>query len=161
MKDEELGYFEPRPWHHDTPQRPKVWRGKNVRSVWGPPPTEQYIKVLALSEADRLRLRQSPHAARTVFSPSARRAPRRESLLAARQRLAPAEQAQGHGARRHDRQHLEHAERGFVVGAGAAARWRCPVPDCTITFMVSMLSATARMFGRMPRSANSDSTTCP
>ena len=30
MKDEELGYFEPRPWHHDTPQRPKVWRGKNV-----------------------------------------------------------------------------------------------------------------------------------
>ena len=25
MKDEELGYFEPRPWHHDTPQRPKLW----------------------------------------------------------------------------------------------------------------------------------------
>jgi catechol 2,3-dioxygenase-like lactoylglutathione lyase family enzyme len=42
MKDEELGYFEPRPWHHDMPQRPKVWRGKNSRSVWGPPPTEEY-----------------------------------------------------------------------------------------------------------------------
>ena len=25
MLDEELGYFVPRPWHHDTPQRPKVW----------------------------------------------------------------------------------------------------------------------------------------
>jgi catechol 2,3-dioxygenase-like lactoylglutathione lyase family enzyme len=24
MKDEELGYFDPRPWHHDTPQRPKT-----------------------------------------------------------------------------------------------------------------------------------------
>ena len=33
-----------------------------------------------------------------------------------------------------------------------------PPPDCTITFMVSMLSATARMLGRMPRSVNSDST---
>jgi catechol 2,3-dioxygenase-like lactoylglutathione lyase family enzyme len=44
MKDEELGYFEPRPWHHDTPQRPKVWRGKNSRSVWGPPPTEDYLR---------------------------------------------------------------------------------------------------------------------
>lgn len=43
MKDEVLGYFEPRPWHHDTPQRPKVWRGKNVRSVWGPDPSEAYI----------------------------------------------------------------------------------------------------------------------
>ena len=42
MKDETLGYFEPRPWHHDLPQRPKVWRGKNSRSVWGPPPTEEY-----------------------------------------------------------------------------------------------------------------------
>jgi hypothetical protein len=25
MHDEELGYFEPRPWHQDRPQRPKVW----------------------------------------------------------------------------------------------------------------------------------------
>ena len=26
MKDEELGYFDPRPWHRDTPQRPKTWK---------------------------------------------------------------------------------------------------------------------------------------
>ena len=25
MKDETLGYFDPRPWHQDRPQRPKVW----------------------------------------------------------------------------------------------------------------------------------------
>ncbi len=47
MKDEELGYFEPRPWHHDTPQRPKVWRGIASRSVWGPPPTEEYMRNTA------------------------------------------------------------------------------------------------------------------
>jgi len=47
MKDEELGYFEPRPWHHDTPQRPKVWRGVKSRSVWGPPPTDDYRRNTA------------------------------------------------------------------------------------------------------------------
>lgn len=26
MKDEALGYFDPRPWHRDKPQRPKTWR---------------------------------------------------------------------------------------------------------------------------------------
>jgi catechol 2,3-dioxygenase-like lactoylglutathione lyase family enzyme len=41
MFDEELGYFEPRPWHHDQPQRPKVWTpGKTT--VWGPPPTDDF-----------------------------------------------------------------------------------------------------------------------
>ena len=35
MKDEDLGYFEPRPWHHDTPQRPKRWIPGET-SVWGP-----------------------------------------------------------------------------------------------------------------------------
>ena len=25
MLDEELGYFDPRPWHRDRPQKPKVW----------------------------------------------------------------------------------------------------------------------------------------
>ncbi len=34
MLDEELGYFEPRPWHHDRPQRPKTWVGL-PRDVWG------------------------------------------------------------------------------------------------------------------------------
>jgi catechol-2,3-dioxygenase len=34
MVDEELGYFEPRPWHRDRPQRPKTWIGM-PRDVWG------------------------------------------------------------------------------------------------------------------------------
>jgi catechol 2,3-dioxygenase-like lactoylglutathione lyase family enzyme len=44
MKDEELGYFEPRPWHHDLPQRPKVWSRNKPPTVWGPPPTEDYLR---------------------------------------------------------------------------------------------------------------------
>ena len=35
MLSEELGYFEPRPWHEDTPQRPKVWPEDTWRSKWG------------------------------------------------------------------------------------------------------------------------------
>ena len=40
MKDEELGYFEPRPWHQDQPQRPKVWPMNTLSNYWGagPPP---------------------------------------------------------------------------------------------------------------------------
>ncbi len=37
MKDEELGYWDPRPWHRDRPQRPKVWKQED-RRIWGPPP---------------------------------------------------------------------------------------------------------------------------
>ena len=44
MKDEELGYFEPRPWHHDTPQRPKRWTPGHT-SVWGPPPTPDFHRT--------------------------------------------------------------------------------------------------------------------
>ena len=41
MKDEELGYFDPRPWHHDTPQRPRFWEpGKTT--IWGPSPEEGF-----------------------------------------------------------------------------------------------------------------------
>ena len=29
MLDEELGFFDPRPWHEDRPQRPKVWTPAN------------------------------------------------------------------------------------------------------------------------------------
>ena len=43
MLDEELGYFEPRPWHRDRPQRPKVW-SRQERSIWGPPPTDDFPK---------------------------------------------------------------------------------------------------------------------
>ena len=35
MKDEELGYFDPRPWHQDTPQRPKVWPLDTLSNYWG------------------------------------------------------------------------------------------------------------------------------
>jgi catechol-2,3-dioxygenase len=35
MRDEELGYFEPRPWHQDFPQRPKTWPDDTLRAYWG------------------------------------------------------------------------------------------------------------------------------
>jgi catechol 2,3-dioxygenase-like lactoylglutathione lyase family enzyme len=35
MRDEGLGYFEPRPWHQDQPQRPKVWPAETLGSYWG------------------------------------------------------------------------------------------------------------------------------
>lgn len=35
MKDEELGYWEPRPWHEERPLRPKVWAKDTLRSQWG------------------------------------------------------------------------------------------------------------------------------
>jgi len=37
MKDEALGYWDPRPWHREYPQRPKVWTGDS-RRIWGLPP---------------------------------------------------------------------------------------------------------------------------
>jgi catechol 2,3-dioxygenase-like lactoylglutathione lyase family enzyme len=36
MKDEELGYFDPRPWHEDRPQRPKDWPPGTTRNQWTP-----------------------------------------------------------------------------------------------------------------------------
>jgi catechol 2,3-dioxygenase-like lactoylglutathione lyase family enzyme len=44
MKDEALGYFDPRPWHKDFPQRPKVWSGEKVAYIWGPPPTPDFLR---------------------------------------------------------------------------------------------------------------------
>jgi catechol 2,3-dioxygenase-like lactoylglutathione lyase family enzyme len=40
MSNESLGYFDPRPYHEDRPQRPKQWDPKAAISVWGrfPPP---------------------------------------------------------------------------------------------------------------------------
>lgn len=35
MKDEALGYFDPRPWHQDRPQRPKTWGPETLRNYWG------------------------------------------------------------------------------------------------------------------------------
>jgi catechol 2,3-dioxygenase-like lactoylglutathione lyase family enzyme len=44
MKDEELGYFDPRPWHHDTPQRPKTWDRKSSPNLWGPLPMPDFLR---------------------------------------------------------------------------------------------------------------------
>jgi catechol 2,3-dioxygenase-like lactoylglutathione lyase family enzyme len=45
MKDETLGYFEPRPWHKDRPQRPKVWERIPGALTWGTPPTPDYVRT--------------------------------------------------------------------------------------------------------------------
>jgi catechol 2,3-dioxygenase-like lactoylglutathione lyase family enzyme len=42
MLDENLGYFDPKPWHRDRPQVPKVW--DRTRDIWGTPPTPEYIR---------------------------------------------------------------------------------------------------------------------
>jgi catechol 2,3-dioxygenase-like lactoylglutathione lyase family enzyme len=45
MKDEALGYFEPRPWHRDNPQRPKVWpKDPTASNLWGPMPPDEMMK---------------------------------------------------------------------------------------------------------------------
>lgn len=41
MQDEALGSFEPRPWHQDQPQKPKVWPADTYGNYWSgsrPPP---------------------------------------------------------------------------------------------------------------------------
>lgn len=38
MSDEASGAFDPRPWHEDNPQRPKVWQpGISASNIWGIP----------------------------------------------------------------------------------------------------------------------------
>ena len=34
MPDEALGYFDPRPWHQDRPQRPRIWGPEWPRNYW-------------------------------------------------------------------------------------------------------------------------------
>ncbi|GHO65473.1 3,4-dihydroxyphenylacetate 2,3-dioxygenase [Ktedonobacter sp. SOSP1-52] len=42
--NEDLGYFEPRPWHTDCPQRPKVWsRSLQAANIWGIAPPETFF----------------------------------------------------------------------------------------------------------------------
>ncbi len=44
INDEALGYFEPRPWHRDRPQRPKVWEpDPAVANLWGVPPPPNFL----------------------------------------------------------------------------------------------------------------------
>lgn len=43
--NEDLGYFEPRPWHRDRPQKPKVWaKDPSASNLWGIGPTEEMMK---------------------------------------------------------------------------------------------------------------------
>ena len=43
MSSEELGYFDPRPWHEDRPQRPKVWPAEVWTSnMWGIPTPQTF-----------------------------------------------------------------------------------------------------------------------
>jgi catechol-2,3-dioxygenase len=44
MASEELGYFEPRPWHAERPQRPKRWVPDPASAnKWGPAPPEGFM----------------------------------------------------------------------------------------------------------------------
>jgi catechol 2,3-dioxygenase-like lactoylglutathione lyase family enzyme len=44
MLDEDLGYFEPRPWHEDFPQRPKVWKDSpQAVNHWGLMPSREFM----------------------------------------------------------------------------------------------------------------------
>ena len=43
--NEDLGYFEPRPWHRDRPQKPKVWaKDPSAANYWGIMPSEEMHK---------------------------------------------------------------------------------------------------------------------
>ena len=44
LLNEDLGYFEPRPWHEEFPQKPKVWED-SPRAVnhWGPLPSPEFM----------------------------------------------------------------------------------------------------------------------
>ena len=44
MKNEDLGYYEPRPWHTDRPQRPKVWPRGEWIDGWGTPPAPNFAR---------------------------------------------------------------------------------------------------------------------
>lgn len=42
MSDEELEIFEPRPWHRDKPQKPRVWDPAAQRDIWGLPNSPEF-----------------------------------------------------------------------------------------------------------------------
>jgi catechol 2,3-dioxygenase-like lactoylglutathione lyase family enzyme len=45
MKDEALGYFDPKPWHRDHPQRPKTWpKTPDAANLWGPMPPDEMMQ---------------------------------------------------------------------------------------------------------------------
>jgi len=44
MKDETLGYWDPRPWHREMPQRPKVWPSAKAAYIWGLAPSPDFFR---------------------------------------------------------------------------------------------------------------------
>lgn len=44
MKSEALGFFDPRQWHRDRPQKPKRWTREEAASYWGVPSAPDYSK---------------------------------------------------------------------------------------------------------------------
>ena len=42
MKDEALGYFDPRPWHKSNPQYPATWSRTDAAPTWGMQPSEDF-----------------------------------------------------------------------------------------------------------------------
>jgi catechol 2,3-dioxygenase-like lactoylglutathione lyase family enzyme len=55
MHDEELGYFEPRPWHQDRPQRPKVWGDDTPTNYWGPGHPARHARAEEIGQRTRNR----------------------------------------------------------------------------------------------------------
>jgi len=45
MTDESSGAFDPRPWHKDNPQQPKVWERVPGGLTWGTPPTPEFLRT--------------------------------------------------------------------------------------------------------------------
>jgi len=45
MKSEELGYFEPRPWHEYAPQYPRVWSKEEGLPLWGLAPSDDFRRA--------------------------------------------------------------------------------------------------------------------
>lgn len=46
MTNELLGYYDPRPWHDDRPQRPKTWpTGVRHRDIWGPAGPDGFLQL--------------------------------------------------------------------------------------------------------------------
>jgi catechol-2,3-dioxygenase len=44
IHDEDLGYYEPRPWHKDSPQKPKVWaKDPSAANIWGIMPPADFL----------------------------------------------------------------------------------------------------------------------
>ena len=115
MKDEELGYFDPRPWHRDTPQRPK--RAGSP----GPPPIQRRGEPTAHEErssTDRARSSWDRASSCATAAPPASRAACRARATSgrARDRHIPARRADR--ARRASRS-------GSCAAAAAASRALC------------------------------------